>query len=383
MRFAQNGSSKLCGTQLNKPAPILNTSVDRPISPESGPDREVGERKKCLVTIPRNLLRTELTLHVSINRNPSALGQYSYPFKYFKFRRSRLNVCLSIHTGFAEPTDHARGRQPLGHFVAVTLSPDGSRVSKILGGRTGVYGPGRPDLGPDLAIFWRSGVSQQPGTRGSWSMRRAPGSCTQLLSIVSRHHPTEATLQGLTRHSLDQQTRQSFLIVLIELVKRRRRLPDSIMITEKTMAEENVYTSGGFWDVRRGTLNNSAIAIKTPRITTTTDVEKIREVSWILTFLLSMWFKHSVQRFCREVILWNSLSHPNILKLTGVLGSIDTFNFSTVSEWMTHETIMKYTKTADVDRLQLVRTVADFFLHLVLNSGDLVTRSSSRPEVHA
>jgi len=85
--------------------------------------------------------------------------------------------------------------------------------------------------------------------------------------------------QGLTRHSLDQQTRQSILIVLTESVKRRRRLPDSIMITEKTMAEEKVYTSGGFWDVRRGTLNNSVIAIKTPRITTTTDVEKIREVS--------------------------------------------------------------------------------------------------------
>ena len=94
-------------------------------------------------------------------------------------------------------------------------------------------------------------------------------------------------------------------------------------------------------------------------------------------------FKHCVQRFCREVILWNSLSHPNILKLTGVLGSIDTFNFSTVSEWMTHDTIMKYTKTADANRLQLVRTIQDFSPYLVLNSVDLVARSSSRPEVYA
>ena len=106
--------------------------------------------------------------------------------------------------------------------------------------------------------------------------------------------PTETIPQGLTRHSFDQPTRQSFLIVLTESVKRRRRLPDSIMITEKTMAEENVHTSGGFWDVRRGTLNNSAIAIKTPRITTTTDVEKIREVSWKFPFSLSTLLRYSV-----------------------------------------------------------------------------------------
>jgi hypothetical protein len=52
------------------------------------------------------------------------------------------------------------------------------------------------------------------------------------------------------------------------------------MITEKTMATEEARTSGGSWDVRLGTLNNSAIAVKTPRFTATTDVEKIREVSW-------------------------------------------------------------------------------------------------------
>lgn len=50
------------------------------------------------------------------------------------------------------------------------------------------------------------------------------------------------------------------------------------------------------------------------------------------------------------------MSHPNILKLAGVLGSIDTSNFSTVSEWMTHESLVKYIKDNDVDRLKLVRT---------------------------
>jgi len=124
------------------------------------------------------------------------------------------------------------------------------------------------------------------------------------------------------------------------------------------MAEEKPHTSGSFWEVRLGTLNNSAIAVKTPRLTATADIEKIREVSWELDFLSTL-LKYSVQRFCREVILWNSLSHPNVLKLIGVLGSIDTFNFSTVSEWMTRGTIMGYTETGHANRLDLVRAIPD------------------------
>ena len=163
------------------------------------------------------------------------------------------------------------------------------------------------------------------------------------------------------KHSLDPTTKQSFLIVLIDFAKRRRRLPDSVMITGKTMAAEEVHTSGGFWEIRLGTLNNSAIAIKSPRLATTSDIEKLREVRQKPVYLLSLSLKRSIQRFSREVILWNSLSHPNILKLTGVLGSIDTLNFSTVSEWMAHDTVMRYLKTNDTNRLELVCVVRFLF----------------------
>ena len=155
------------------------------------------------------------------------------------------------------------------------------------------------------------------------------------------------------------------------------------MIAEKTMATEKVHISGGFWEIRLGTLNDSVIAVKTPMLTTTTDIEKIREVSQEVASLL-MSLKCSVQRFCRGVILWNSLSHPNVLKFTGVLGSIDTFNFSTVSEWMTHGTITRYleTMTNNVNRLELVCPVSDFSLCSVLNSVNLATWSGPRSEVH-
>ena len=54
-------------------------------------------------------------------------------------------------------------------------------------------------------------------------------------------------------------------------------------------------------------------------------------------------------------MLWNTLSHPNVLKLIGVYGEMDRGEFITVSEWMVHGNIMDYIKKSYVNRLQLVR----------------------------
>ena len=67
----------------------------------------------------------------------------------------------------------------------------------------------------------------------------------------------------------------------------------------------------------------------------------------ILTVLL--------QQFCREVVLWNSLSHPNVLGLVGVQGDMDKGQFITVSEWMAHGNVMEYIGKNHVNRLELVR----------------------------
>ena len=60
------------------------------------------------------------------------------------------------------------------------------------------------------------------------------------------------------------------------------------------------------------------------------------------------------QQFCKEVILWNTLSHPNILKLAGVWGDMEKGQFVTVSEWMEHGNIMQYIGKTHVNRLELV-----------------------------
>jgi hypothetical protein len=63
----------------------------------------------------------------------------------------------------------------------------------------------------------------------------------------------------------------------------------------------------------------------------------------------------SVQFFCREVIAWRHLSHPNILPLEGVSMSADPPRFVILSEWMPHGDVMNYTKlNPKANRLRLV-----------------------------
>ena len=64
------------------------------------------------------------------------------------------------------------------------------------------------------------------------------------------------------------------------------------------------------------------------------------------------------QRFYRKTILWETLSHPNILKLVGVQEDRKIGKFVVVSEWMEDGTIMEYIEDHYVNRLELVRDFA-------------------------
>ena len=61
------------------------------------------------------------------------------------------------------------------------------------------------------------------------------------------------------------------------------------------------------------------------------------------------------QQFRKEVILWNSLSHPNVLKLIGILCDIERYQLAMVSGWMAHGNIMEYITENATDRSELVR----------------------------
>ena len=130
-----------------------------------------------------------------------------------------------------------------------------------------------------------------------------------------------------------------------------------MIITDKIKTSDYILASGGFADIRYGRYMGHPVAMKTARVTPRDDVLKIRKVS-INNVLFPAWDAAStflLQQFCKEAILWNALSHPNVLKLIGVHGDMEKGQFTTVSEWMAHGNIMEYIKNNHTNRLELVR----------------------------
>lgn len=59
-----------------------------------------------------------------------------------------------------------------------------------------------------------------------------------------------------------------------------------------------------------------------------------------------------VQRFCKEVIMWKSLEHPNVLPL---LGATMNDRFIMISKWMDNGNINEFTKANERhNRFELV-----------------------------
>ena len=138
------------------------------------------------------------------------------------------------------------------------------------------------------------------------------------------------------------------------------------MITEDIEISDEIVTSGGFADIRTGMHNGHLVAVRTLKVRVAHNFPRIREVSINDIFSAARNAVLTVfpQRFCREVVLWNTLSHPNVLKLGGVYGDMGKGQFITVYEWMVHGTITEYTRKEYVNGLELVRIFSlHHFLH--------------------
>ena len=60
-----------------------------------------------------------------------------------------------------------------------------------------------------------------------------------------------------------------------------------------------------------------------------------------------------MQKFCKEVVTWKALHHPNVLPLLGV--TMTETRFVMVSEWMINGNINEFVKAEiNADRLALV-----------------------------
>ena len=69
----------------------------------------------------------------------------------------------------------------------------------------------------------------------------------------------------------------------------------------------------------------------------------------------------TMQKFCKEFVLWNALRHPNVLPLIGVI--MTETELTMVSEWMPNGNINLFVKERqDVNRFELVSS-PPIFLH--------------------
>lgn len=128
-------------------------------------------------------------------------------------------------------------------------------------------------------------------------------------------------------------------------------------ITEELKVSEELIAFSGFADVRTGTYMGHRVAVKILNVSLEDDLLEIRKVSVndIVSAARNGVLTIFPQRFCKEVILWNRLSHPNILKFVGVHGDMDKGEFTAVSELTAHGNIMEYIRKNRVNRLELVR----------------------------
>jgi len=112
---------------------------------------------------------------------------------------------------------------------------------------------------------------------------------------------------------------------------------------------------GGFGDVWKGQYNGQEVAAKVLKLYSDGNMEPMRKVSPPQLAVSINEPTGPMQRFCREVVLWNTLHHPNVLPLLGV--TIAENQLVMVSEWMENGNISQFTKIqTDVNLFDLVRS---------------------------
>jgi len=128
-------------------------------------------------------------------------------------------------------------------------------------------------------------------------------------------------------------------------------------IEGKVDVSDGVLACGLFADLRSGMFEGRLVAVKEMRVTTQDDFVKIRKVRFPVSHRDTVSTTTS-QRFCKEVVLWSTLSHPNIVKLVGVQEDVKSRQFAIVSEWMSRGNIMEFVENNhDANRLELVRGI--------------------------
>ena len=192
----------------------------------------------------------------------------------------------------------------------------------------------------------------------------------------------------MTEYKLKPAERNNFFLTLRRLTENSGRLPDRMVMADSVDASGKIVASGGFGDVRAGTYMGRRVAVKTARVTERSDLRKIKKVSTRGHFTPTWETVSTIpfQQFYKEVLLWETLSHPNILGLVGVWVDMKKGEFVTVSEWMVHGNIMEFIARYPANRLELVRglapTLTPFVERTIAAPSSPGSRVPPQPQYH-
>ena len=201
--------------------------------------------------------------------------------------------------------------------------------------------------------------------------------CVEILYCVSRDlrlppfHYLRWARQGVTGDDLESTDKNIFLVTVRRLAEHHELLPDCMEMEERIeVPRRREDASGGFSLVRFDTYKGLSVAVRTAKVPILDpemldlekrrrreDIKKIRKVRINGTLRQPFGAVSTIlfQRFYREVVLWGTLSHPNVLELVGVQVDVGKSEFVTVSERMERGTIMEYIGNCAANRLDLVR----------------------------
>jgi len=132
-----------------------------------------------------------------------------------------------------------------------------------------------------------------------------------------------------------------------------------LLPTDCVLGEELVETgiqigSGGFADVWQGTYSGMSVAVKRLRVGENDDLTKLYKVCGVNPSGMSA--EEHAQRFCKEVVIWKRLSHPNVLPLLGISTNGNALRM--ISKLMNHGNITAYLRAQpSANRLQLVSPI--------------------------
>ena len=148
--------------------------------------------------------------------------------------------------------------------------------------------------------------------------------------------------------------RKKTLQLLYRVCRRHALLPRVLQIPVRYDRTRDALFRGGFADVWKGEHDGREVAVKVLRTYATSDFQKIIGVGCSLCSLFACKPTDSaVQRFCKEVVMWKFLRHPNVLPLVGV--AMSETRFARISDWMTNGNIIDFVNARpDVDRHGLV-----------------------------